>query len=117
MKPFNLQKALAGEPVITREGKQVTEIHHFKTRNDKFNVIAIIDGYYRTFDESGNYSLTDNSNDLFMKSQIVEYWVNVYKREEKLRVGASHLSQEDAIDNISHAFGTYIKTIKLTNEI
>ena len=29
MKPWNLERALAGDPVITREGDPVTQLHQF----------------------------------------------------------------------------------------
>lgn len=34
MKPFNLQEALAGKPVVTDTGQRVTDLHRFKTASD-----------------------------------------------------------------------------------
>lgn len=31
LKPFDLEKALAGEPVVTRQGEEVTQLTLFKT--------------------------------------------------------------------------------------
>jgi hypothetical protein len=30
MKPFDLEKALAGQPVVTRDGRKVLELHLYK---------------------------------------------------------------------------------------
>jgi hypothetical protein len=77
MKPFDLQKALAGDPVITRDGVPVTEIHHFKTRKDEFNVIGVYKGIFRSFKENGGFGLnSDSPMDLFMSEP--EQWVNVF---------------------------------------
>ena len=43
MKPFDLKAALAGEPVVTRDGRKVLSVHQFKnqtyTRNVYFEVL------------------------------------------------------------------------------
>jgi len=102
MRPFDLAKALAGEPVITREGKQVTDIHHFKTVRREGNVIAVIDGDWFTFSPDGAYNkLHGNSNmDLFMAPVKRQEWRNIYKGKNsgKLTVSpARYASYEDAI--------------------
>ncbi len=77
-KPFNLEAALNGGSVVTRDGRDVTEIHLFKTKCD-YPLMTIINGDLYTFEENGKYSVAEeHSLDLFMKSQKKEGWVNVY---------------------------------------
>lgn len=80
MKPFDLTRALAGDPVITRDGRQVTELHHFKTaKNQNNGVFAIIDGEAFTFDYNGKYlAISSHIMDLFMAPKKRTIWVNVY---------------------------------------
>ena len=78
MKPFNLQEALAGKPVVDRTGEPVTDFHYFK--------------FYADGDVA--------SNDLFMASEKKEGWINVYPHpngEIKDRhMGAVHKTKEKA---------------------
>lgn len=70
MKPFNLERALAGDPVITRDGKKVVEVHRWKTLEDNgFALIALFEGdrfptrYYLS---GKNYRDINSNMDLFM---------------------------------------------------
>ena len=82
LKPFDLQKALAGDPVVTRDGRKVTEIIEFKTAcNTLQNTVAVIDGHFYSFYENGKcMSQWDSEFDLFMAPKIVKKsgWLNVY---------------------------------------
>lgn len=50
MKPFDLQKALAGAKVITRGGQTVTRIAHFPEAEERSSrVVALVDGLYEFF--------------------------------------------------------------------
>lgn len=70
MKPFNLEAALAGEPVITRDGRKVTQLRTFDTTLRR-NVVGVI-----KFDEhrlimewaedGRRYAKVDQDIDLFM---------------------------------------------------
>lgn len=78
MKPFNLERALAGDPVITRNGKQATETHYFKTAckdTEKFR--AVIGGSVFMFDDKGkvNGSYASSDLDLFMAPIKRTGWV------------------------------------------
>jgi len=78
MKPFDLQKALAGEPVVTRGGDKVTEIHNFSTRHGEMTVFAIIEGGFLTFNKNGKHysGISDSDFDLFMAEP--ETWINLF---------------------------------------
>jgi hypothetical protein len=81
MKPFNLEKALAGEPVVTRDGREVTEIAYFHTKDSsEFNVVCIVKGISQWYTKEGNSAINIKTrNDLFMAEP--ERWVNVYYDE------------------------------------
>jgi len=81
LKPFDLEKALAGEPVVTRSGIKVIEVSCFKADipfplrfllEDETNYTARRDG--RTY---GDYE--DSPLDLFMAPTTKTMWYCVYK--------------------------------------
>jgi hypothetical protein len=80
MKPFNLQQALAGAPVVTRDGRKVEELHYFKnvTKGD-FPIVGVIDGRLESFTESGNFNVSNISeSDLFMAPVKVKMLAQMY---------------------------------------
>lgn len=75
MKPFNLEKALAGAPVVTRDGREVTHLYLFPVEGLKYPLYGVI------WNERGGKSVTSftrngleyaesehNDSDLFMKT-------------------------------------------------
>ena len=86
MKPFNLERALAGDPVVTRDGQKIIEIIHFKKRN-KFPVLALFDyeNTIKAYCENGIYcnslSECDNKYDLFMAPKTKKLWIAIEKAE------------------------------------
>jgi len=69
MKPFNLKKALAGEPVVTRNGLRVSEIHLFETYRNNHPVVAVVENELTRFNLDGKYWLSTmdkDIHDLFM---------------------------------------------------
>jgi len=119
MKEFNLERALAGEPVVTRTGKKVTELHLFKNEALIQPLYGIIEGdddvlQWTTF---GIYSPTkETSWDLFMAGEKKSVWVNVYEKENgEIYIGNNYSSKELA--NTEHSpLNRKIKTIEITNE-
>ena len=85
MKPFNLEKALSGEPVVNGSGVKVTEIVYFNTVDQRLSppIIAVLDGVSRGFTIDGIHykAHPSESIDLFMAD--TEKWVNVYYNKEK----------------------------------
>ena len=74
MKPFNLEEALSGASVVTREGLKVTELHLFKDSTDMFRLFGVVHGLLFggnikrfTTDGTGSESIFD----LFMKIEHV----------------------------------------------
>jgi hypothetical protein len=119
MEPFNLERVLAGEPVVTRDGREVTEIHFFRTCIEDRPIVAVIKGEIFIFKDNGFYfgSGYEHRLDLFMKSKVVEGWINVYVSESnQMFMSGTYHSEEQAKKNITQS-NSYIKTIRVTNEI
>ena len=114
-KPFDLERALAGDKVVTRDGREVTEIHQFKTLYNKINTVAVvISGNIYLFTEKGEYNVNRSSGyDLFMapKTNKFEAWVNVYS------YGIACVTYNSEREAIDCAGTNYIKTIKIETEI
>lgn len=86
LKPFDLERALAGEPVISRNGRKITEIFHFKTAQANYSVRVVMDGILYDLTVNGNFDFSgkESENDLFMAPVKREEWVNVYQYSEPL---------------------------------
>ena len=80
MKPFNLEAALAGEPVVTRDGRDVTNLVYFPDAGGVYKIAGVLDECVETFTEEGfffNYE-AQSAHDLFMKPKKRTVWVNLY---------------------------------------
>ena len=95
LKPFDLQKALAGDMVVTRDGRIVTGFHVFNLQNNNDNnetlygVLAGDDNEWEVqyWFETGKYnrSSTESRYDLFMN--VDTRWVNIYLDEDGVPEG------------------------------
>lgn len=81
--PFNLEKALAGEKVCTRNGREVTQLFHFSEAiDDDERIYGVFDRGVHCWYVNGKYHLIDEShNDLFMLPKVTTYWANICKAE------------------------------------
>lgn len=118
MKPFNLQKAIDGKPIVTRDGKKVLDFHYFKNCVQYRQCVVVIEGNSGSLSEydcNGRFLRNEESNfDLFMYEAPKTYYVNVYKsKHENIGLGGMYNSKEEALE-LSHKDGTYIKTIEIT---
>ena len=70
MKPFDLEAAKAGAPLVTRDGRKAKFIAYVPECNEDSRVVILVDGdgYVSDYAESGNYYEDDckSGNDLFM---------------------------------------------------
>jgi hypothetical protein len=119
MKEFNLESALAGKPVVTRNGKKVTELYLFKSAKLIQPLYGIIEGDedVLAWTTNGIYHPTKETGfDLFMVEQKKSVWVNVYKGDfsDEFVLGMQHTTLERATNNI-RGNENYIKTIEITN--
>ena len=114
MEKFNLERALAGDPVITRDGQEVTQLVKLDGVKHNENVVGVFDGeiHFWTIEGKFDNRLKETPFDLFMKPKENAIWVNVYKDHNgKLFAGCSYDSEKEA----KEATGSYpkIRTIKI----
>lgn len=80
MKEFNLERALAGDPVVTRDGRRVRVICG-DLNNDDYKVVVLIENNGREqvqlYEEDGKIRITPHPDDLFMTRITVERWTIV----------------------------------------
>ena len=66
MKPFDLEAAMRGEPIVTRDGRKVKFVAH-EPELRSLKVIALVDKCLHTFTERGKWLTEEDSvYDLFM---------------------------------------------------
>ena len=56
MKPFNLEAALAGAPVVTVIGSPVTGLHRFDGVSDGLCLVGVYGGGIETWHENGRFN-------------------------------------------------------------
>jgi hypothetical protein len=116
MKPFNLEKFLAGEPAITRDGRKVVDFHYFKDRVAENNLVCLLsDGYIIFYLKDGKILKNESSFDLLMEEKEVYLWVNVYDAGNNQYNAYVHKTEDEAKINLSPIYpckGTYKITIK-----
>lgn len=86
MKPFDLERALAGDPVVTRDGRKV-RIMPLLLKDKHYPVVGYMDFGYREvldrFTLEGRTGMhEDSALDLFMAAVKHEGWVNIYPSED-----------------------------------
>lgn len=116
MKPFNLERAIAGDPVQTKNGKPVKQLSKFESIV-KYNVIGVVDGVICHWDEWGNsFLLNEPENYQLVMAPVKKTgWLNLYEWEDGQRAGIVYNSEEEAIEEtkIFYKYKTFIKTIKI----
>ena len=76
---FDLERALAGDKVVTRTGREVTQIHSF-TLSNKVVVCGVRDISVGTWNGLGEYHDGRTCDaDLFMAPEKLSGFVNIYK--------------------------------------
>lgn len=119
LKPFDLEAALQGSAVVTREGKEVTEIVQLKTMAFSNNsLLAVIGGNLYAFNQDGKiYDNIECKNDLFMKPTQVTKWVNIYALASgNFTTGEMFDTQGQAMKEYT-PFGEPFSTTQITFEV
>ena len=101
MKPFNLEEAKAGKPVVTRDGRNV-RILCFDRDSERSIVALIGDGeiIISYLDNGLQINGTNTKYDLFMKSEVKTGWINVYNIYEVVKTSTViYQTKEDALKN------------------
>lgn len=79
-KPFDLEAAKAGHPIVTRSGKKARFIAHVPEAEEQMRVVFLFEGSVETASEKGEYMEYSSVLDLFMATlQRRTAWVNLYR--------------------------------------
>lgn len=117
MKPFNLEQALAGAPVITRDGTKVIRLFTVPEANPEHRLVAVFDdGRVDTLYENGKYyEAQDYHNDLFMVPTKKEGYINICKDEhtEHIAVNSTFVYRTKEEAEAVSGWSGYIATIKI----
>lgn len=112
MKPFDLERALAGDPIVTRDGKEALDFAYFPNiKNEAEEKIRVVidGGIFSYFTNGKYYSYKESSSDLFMAGTKKEGWINIYSNISYYGIWKT---KEEA-ENISNSDFNYITTIKI----
>ena len=118
-KPFDLEAAKAGAPVMTRDGRPA-RILAFDLKAEGFPIVAAVktpDGKYeaiQTYTESGeyNYVVAKHDNDLVMALVKHRAWVNVHKIGSQYVLTSNFNTKESAVQQGQNS-DTYITTVPI----
>ena len=113
-KPFDLERALAGDKVVTARGMEISELHYFKTMLGGFPIFAVVNGAIQRFSISGEwyYHDSERTSHLLMAPKTNRFvaWVNVY------RYGIACVTYNTKKEAEECAGEGHIKTIKIEYE-
>jgi hypothetical protein len=112
MTPFDLARALAGDPVIERNGAKIIQIAHFNLLSKPCLVTATEGGIYTCYELNGKHYYCEGK-DLFMAQIKKIYYVNVYKDEANGILLGNPTSIKN--DMTGHC-NSFIKTIEIEVE-
>lgn len=121
MKPFNLEEALAGKKVVTRDGRKVISIHYIPSSPYALKVVAVIEGAFNEYRYyyNGCYdtSVTGTSHDLFMAPEKKEVWVNLCFSNEEFYLGfrvsgGVYKTEQEAV-RVGKTRPDYVKSVKI----
>lgn len=116
LKPFDLEAAKRGEPVVTRVGYPV-KIYDFKFNHKRYSLCGKI--MFPSRDKSthwtkeGHYliDVEDSPYDLFMAPVKKEGWVNIYSKKNHAYAGSIYKTKEEASrEKLGNA---YVDTVKI----
>lgn len=118
MKEFDLEKAKAGEPVITREGKPA-RILCFDLKSGTYNILyAVDDGGVEFISSCDNFGRSflgkETPTDLFMAANKKKGWINIYRCNTSVDGhGEIYHTKEDAVSSKGALIPGYITTIEI----
>lgn len=99
MKPFDLEAAKRGEPIITRDGRAAKFIAHVPEAAEGSRVLVLINSGIPHHHENGSYFQEfGHPMDLFMAPKRRTVWVNLYPGT---RDACWHESEDAANENAS----------------
>lgn len=112
LKPFDIQRAKAGKPVCTRDGRKARIICFDKM--GVYPVVALVQKggveVCHFYTEDGK-CVEETSNDLMMLHEKKEGWINVYQ------LNTCYKTKEEAEANIDRDYeNEYVRTVKINWE-
>ena len=116
-KPFNLEEALNGAKVVTRSGREVTQLHKFNVEKSH-SLWGVLDEDIHSWTINGEFwdKETSHSRDLLLVVEPKKFWVNMYRDE----LGGVYLGQKlHTVKREAESWKCkdgYIKTIEITDE-
>ena len=139
-KPFNLEEAKAGKPVICRNGQAARIVcYDLKSGNWPSNryplgvLVTHEDGEidlggishpteeFECYSNNGEVFVGEDSPlDLFMKPMTQQSWVNVYIRDGEVSTSYGYNTEQEALDNKGKDGCTpnaYVDTIQIEYEV
>ena len=121
LKPFDLEKAKAGKPVCTRDGRKA-RIVCFDRESKQTPIVALVEYHNRhdgecvtSYSVNGFYNDEPGDNDLMMLPEKHEGWVNIVKEplgDDRVALGRIFKSREDAVESAKNN-GRYVTTAKI----
>jgi hypothetical protein len=119
MEQFNLERALAGKPICTRDGRDVTQLTKFDVK-EKEPIYGVLDGEVHAWYADGSFFFDSFSceNDLFMKSKENAIWVNVFKRKNgDLYISSTAFNSKVYAEQFGKGYEDYLKPVKIDDKI
>lgn len=95
--PFDYDKYKAGREVVTRDGREVTQLVRFEGTEVKRMLYGVINNFIVEWYVNGTYYLTEETaNDLFLLPDTREMWVAVDTLNDKYYI----YSNEEVLDDV-----------------
>lgn len=98
---FNLERALAGDPVVRRDGVKVSEVLRFKGGNVLKPVVSLSEngGFFLHNEDGKLFGDEPDMRDLFMAPKTKTVWVNLYGDNHNVISGeTTYFTEETARD-------------------
>ena len=117
MKPFNLEEAKQGKPVVTRDGRPVRILTF--DRKGNMPIIGLVTyrevevGCYFSIDGKASNFFEENDSDLFMKLEKKEGWANLHRDTGGIVFTSNVYDTKEEALQIAIMNTGYITTVKV----
>jgi hypothetical protein len=121
MKPFNLQEAIAGKPIQTRDGRVLKFVAHVPEAYEGSRVVVVnFKGHIWSYPDTGQNYEEEGDNDIVMAPVIKTYYVNVFKSNYSGALFTSHpLDNKTEVEGHKEEYSnnsTFIETLSFDIE-
>jgi hypothetical protein len=118
---FDLEKALNGAKVVTRDGREVRQLTKFEgVTTESYSLVGVLGRYMCSWADDGRFNdvfAEQHGKDLFLAVEPQRQWVNLYKDAKgNFGMGKWCHSLEEAKYSIDPSLN-FIKTIEITDEL